>query len=67
MALLKYIFFKIQYLVIIDVNFDSCNDFVRLVTMCYCKYSQSPCMTYLYGYQAYFKDIVEHDLFWDVI
>ncbi len=30
---------------ILDVNFDSSNDLVRLVTMCYCKFGQSPCMT----------------------
>ncbi len=30
---------------ILDVNFDSCNDLVRLVTMCCCKFGQSLCMT----------------------
>ncbi len=30
---------------ILDVDFDSCNDLVRLVTVCCCKFGQSPCMT----------------------
>jgi hypothetical protein len=65
MALLQQFLFGIQYLVIVDVNFDSFNDLVRLVIMCYCKFGQSPCMTYLYGCHEYLKNIVEHDLFWD--
>jgi hypothetical protein len=50
---------------IVDVNVDSCNDLVRLVTVCCCKFGQSPCMTYLYGCQEYLKDTVEHDSFLD--
>jgi len=33
--------------VILDVNFDNCNDIVRLVTVCCCKFGQSPYMTYV--------------------
>ncbi len=51
---------------IIDVNFDSSNDLVRLVTVWCCEFGQSPCMTNLYGCQEYCqKDTVEHNLFWD--
>ncbi len=30
---------------ILDVDFDSYNDLVRLVTVCCCKFGQNPCMT----------------------
>jgi hypothetical protein len=45
------------------VDLPNLADLVRLVIVCCCKFGQSPCMTYLYGCQEYFKDTVEHDLF----
>ncbi len=45
MAFLQQFLFYIQYLVILDVDFDRCNDLVRLVTVCCYKFGQSPCMT----------------------
>jgi hypothetical protein len=49
--------------VILDVNFDSCNDLVRLDSVLLQVWPES--LHDLYGCQEYLKDTEEHDLFWD--
>ncbi len=48
---------------ILDANFDTCNDLVDDYSVLLQVWPES--LHYLYGCQEYLKDTMQHDLFWD--